>query len=284
LNLPNPRPQSRARPAGDHDDGVWVLPAVAGLFGLAVGSFLNVLIYRVPRGESLVHPPSRCPACGHRVRPRHNVPVVGWLVLGGRCADCGARIGVRYPLVEVVTAVLFAALAARLAGLHLLSAVPAYLYFAAIGIALAVIDLDCRRLPNAIVLPSYPVLALLLATSALVQRDGWALARAGIGAVALLAFFATIALAYPAGMGLGDVKLSGLVGGVLAYLSWSTLVIGAFAGFLLGAVVGVGVMLARHGDRRTAVPFGPFMVAGALLGVFVAEPLARLYLQLLLGG
>ncbi|MGE5829358.1 MAG: prepilin peptidase [Micromonosporaceae bacterium] len=263
---------------------MWVVPVVAGLVGLAVGSFLNVVIYRVPRGESLARPPSHCPACGHPVRARHNLPVVGWLVLGGRCADCGARFGVRYPLVEVVTGVVFAALAWRLADLHLLNALPAYLYFAAIGIALAVIDLDCRRLPNAIVLPSYPVLALLLAASALAERDGWALARAGIGAAALLAFFATITLAHPAGMGLGDVKLSGLLGGVLAYLSWSTVVIGTFAGFLLGAVVGIGIMLARHGDRRTAVPFGPFMVAGALAGVFLAEPAAGLYAHLLPGG
>lgn len=262
---------------------VWVVPVAAGVAGLAVGSFLNVVIYRVPRGESLVRPPSRCPACGRPIRVRHNVPVAGWLMLGGRCADCGARIGVRYPLVEVATAVVFAALAWRLADLHLISALPAYLYFAAIGIALAVIDLDCRRLPNAIVLPSYPVLALLLTASALAERDGWALARAGIGAAALLAFFTTITLVHPAGMGLGDVKLSGLLGGVLAYVSWSTVVIGTFAGFLLGAVVGVAIMLARHGDRRTAVPFGPFMIAGALLGVFAAESLARLYAQLLPG-
>jgi leader peptidase (prepilin peptidase)/N-methyltransferase len=121
---------------------------LVGLLGLVVGSFLNVVIYRVPRGESLVSPGSRCPSCGTPIRPWHNVPVVGWLVLRGRCAACGAPIGVRYPLVEAGTGALFVALAARLDSLGLLSALPAYLYFGAIGIALALIDLDCRRLPT----------------------------------------------------------------------------------------------------------------------------------------
>ncbi len=130
-----------------------------GLLGLLIGSFLNVVAYRVPRGESLVTPASHCPSCEHPIRPWHNVPVLGWLLLRGRCADCGTRISPRYPLVELGTGVAFAAVAARLLQLDLGSAVPAYLYFTAVGIALALIDLDCRRLPNALVLPSYPVLA-----------------------------------------------------------------------------------------------------------------------------
>src|SRR5437763_8469616 len=126
-----------------------VLVVAAAVLGLLVGSFLNVVIHRVPRGESVVRPPSRCPDCGQGIRARHNVPVFGWLVLRGRCAGCGGRISVRYPLVELGTGVLFALLALRFAPPDL----PAFLYFGAIGIALALIDLDCRRLPNAIVLP-----------------------------------------------------------------------------------------------------------------------------------
>jgi len=252
---------------------------VSTLLGLAVGSFLNVVIHRVPKGDSLVRPPSHCPACGRPVRPRHNVPVLSWLVLRGRCADCGAPISVRYPLVEAGTAALFAALTVRMLQLDLLSALPAYLYFGAIGVALAVIDVDCRRLPDAIVLPSYGVLAVLLTASAAWQRDWWSLGRAGIGAAALFAFFFALAFIYPAGMGFGDVKLAGIIGGVLGYLSWPAIVIGAFAGFVLGAVVGVVVIALRHGDRKTAVPFGPFMIVGALLGIFFAEPLAQLYLD-----
>jgi len=259
------------------------LVVVSTLLGLAVGSFLNVVIHRVPRGESLVRPASHCPACGRPVRARHNVPLLGWLMLRGRCADCGAPISVRYPLVEAGTAVLFAALTVRMVQLDLVSALPAYLYFGAIGVALAVIDLDCRRLPDAIVLPSYGVLAVLLAASAAGQRDWWSLGRAGIGAAALFAFFFALAFIYPAGMGFGDVKLAGIIGGVLAYLSWAAVVVGAFAGFLLGAVVGVVVIAIRHGDRKTAVPFGPFMIVGAQLGIFFAEPLAQLYLDAMAG-
>lgn len=260
-----------------------LLAVLAGLLGLAVGSFLNVVIHRVPRGESIVRPPSHCPACGAAVRNRHNVPVLGWLVLRGRCADCPSPISVRYPLVELSTGVVFAGLTAWLAGHHLAGAVPAYLWFAGAGIALAVIDLDCRRLPNAIVLPSYPVLGALLVLSAWWQHDWWALARAGIGGTALFAFFFAVAFAYPAGMGFGDVRLAGIVGGMLGYLSWSALVIGAFGGFLLGALVGVAILAGRRGDRRTALPFGPFMIGAALAAIIMAAPISAAY-QELLGG
>lgn len=247
------------------------------LLGLAVGSFLNVVIYRVPQGESLVRPGSRCPACGAPVRAWHNIPVLGWLLLRGRCADCRAPISVRYPLVEACTAGLFVATTLRLHRLALMAALPAYLYFAAIGIALALIDLDVRRLPNVIVLPSYPVLAILLTGAAADRHEWWPLARAGIGAAALFAFYLALALAYPSGMGWGDVKLAGLLGGVLAYLSWSALVVGAFLGFLLGAVVGIAVMAAGRGSRKTALPFGPFMIAGVLIAIFAAPTLAHAY-------
>ncbi|KDN22392.1 prepilin peptidase [Amycolatopsis rifamycinica] len=253
-----------------------VLVVAAAVLGLLVGSFLNVVVHRVPRGESVVRPPSRCPACGEGIRARHNVPVLGWLVLRGRCAGCGTRISVRYPLVELGTAVLFALLALRLGPPDL----PAFLYFGAIGIALALIDLDCRRLPNAIVLPSYPVLLVLLTASAWWRGDWGSLARAGIGGAALFAFYLLLALAYPAGMGFGDVRLAGILGGILAYLSWPALLIGAFGGFLLGAVAGVVVLATGKGGRKTALPFGPFMIAAALAAVFAAGPLGQAYQRL----
>jgi leader peptidase (prepilin peptidase)/N-methyltransferase len=256
----------------------WV---VLGLFGLVVGSFLNVVIYRIPRGESLVRPASHCPSCGRPIRRRHNVPLAGWLALRGRCADCRTRIGGRYPLVELATGLLFLAVALRMDQLHLLSALPAYLYFAAIGIALAVIDLDCRRLPDAIVLPSYPVLAVLLTFSAWWQHNWWALARAGIGGAALFAFFYALAVVYPAGMGMGDVKLAGPLGMALGYLSWPTLLIGSFGAFVLSAVVGIVIIVGRRGTRKTAIPFGPFMIAGALLAIFAASAIADGYRHLL---
>jgi leader peptidase (prepilin peptidase) / N-methyltransferase len=256
-----------------------LLVVFAGLLGLAVGSFLNVVIYRVPRGESLVKPPSHCPTCGNEIRARHNVPVIGWLVLRGRCYDCKAPISARYPLVEFATGALFVVVTLRLGGLDLVPSVPAYLYFTAIGVALALIDLDVRRLPNAIVLPSYIVLAVLLAASVFWTGDWWSLARAGIGGAALFAFYFLLAFAYPAGMGFGDVKLAGVLGLVLGYLSWACLVIGAFLGFLLGAVVGVVVLATGKGTRKTMLPFGPFMIAGTLIAFFVADPLADIYLR-----
>jgi leader peptidase (prepilin peptidase) / N-methyltransferase len=180
------------------------------------------------------------------------------------------RVPVRYPLVELGTGVAFVAVALRLEQLSLRGALPAFLYFTAIGIALTLIDLDVRRLPNAIVLPSYPVLALALAGSAWWRHDWSPLARAGAGAAALLLFFGALWRIHPAGLGLGDVKLSGLVGGVLAYLSWNALVLGALLGFLLGAVLGVTVMASGRGNRKTPLPFGPFMVLGTLLALFLA--------------
>jgi len=235
------------------------------------------VIYRLPREESLSRPPSHCPACGAPIRARHNVPVLGWLVLRGRCADCRAPISIRYPAVELGTAVLFVALGLRLHALQLLAALPAYLYFAAIGVALSLIDLDLKRLPNRIVLPSYPVLAVLLAGAAIADGDGWRLARAGLAGAALFAFFFVLAFAYPAGMGFGDVKLVGVLGLVLGYLSWSAVLVGAFAGFLLGALVGVVVLASRRGDRKTALPFGPFLIVGTLIAIVAGTAVASWY-------
>lgn len=254
------------------------------VLGLVVGSFLNVVIYRVPRGESLLRPGSRCPSCGTPITPSHNIPVVSWVVLRGRCNACGRPIAVWYPLVELATSLLFVAVTLRLPNLDLLSALPAYLYFAAIGVALTVIDLQVRRLPNAIVLPSYPVLAVLLAASAAVEGDWWAFLRALLGGAVLFAFFFALAFFYPAGMGFGDVKLAGIVGGVLAYLSWSALVIGAFVGFLIGAVAGLTLMAIKRAGRKTAIPFGPSMITGALVAIFAAAQIAQFYVDTLFGG
>jgi leader peptidase (prepilin peptidase) / N-methyltransferase len=248
-----------------------------GLLGLAIGSFLNVVIYRLPRGESLSRPPSHCPSCNAPIRPRHNLPVLGWLLLRGRCADCSAPISVRYPLVEAGTAALFVAVAVRLDRLGLREALGAYLFFAGIGVALALIDLDLKRLPNRIVLPSYPVLGLLLASATFANGDWERLVRALLAAAALFGFFFVLAFAYPAGMGFGDVKLAGVLGLVLGYLSWWAVVIGAFTGFLLGAVVGVAVMASGRGNRKTALPFGPFLIAGTLIAVFASNVIAGWY-------
>ncbi|MBV9820872.1 MAG: prepilin peptidase [Actinobacteria bacterium] len=259
---------------------MWLLLVAVSVLGLAIGSFLNVVIHRVPAGQSLVTPASRCPHCDAPIRARHNVPVLGWLVLRGRCADCAAPISARYPLVELLTGAAFLAVTWRLADLDRLAGLPAWLYFTAIAVALAAIDLDCHRLPNAIVLPSYPVLAVLLAGAALWQRDYAALIRVAVGGAALFAGYLALALAYPKGMGFGDVKLAGLVGAVLGYLGWAELVIGALAAFVLGGVVGIAVIASRRGTGKTALPFGPFMLAAAGLALYLARPIADAYLRL----
>jgi leader peptidase (prepilin peptidase)/N-methyltransferase len=253
-----------------------MLLGIVALLGLAVGSFLNVVIHRVPRGESLVRPGSHCPHCGNEVRNRHNIPVFGWLLLRGRCADCRAPISARYPLVEAGTAALFVAVAAKFGWSWEL---PAYLYLAAVAIALAAIDLDVLRLPDQIVLPSY-VVALLLFVPAILVEDGWGTAaRALIAAAVLWVVFEIISRF---GMGRGDVKLAPLLGLYLGWLGWSAVAVGAFSAFLLGGVVGVALMAFKLANRKSRIPFGPYMLAGAFLAVFAAAPIADWYSALLI--
>lgn len=254
---------------------------LAAVLGLLIGSFLNVVVWRVPRGESLVQPPSCCPGCGHQIRPRDNVPVLSWLVLRGRCRDCGGSISSRYPLVEAATAVLFVAVVSW-AGVTW--ALPALLYLAAVALALALIDIDTRRLPNAIVLPSYPVALVLLALASLNPggvSDWGAYLRALIGGAALYVLYLVLVVVYPGGMGFGDVKLAGVLGLYLAWFGWAELVVGWFAAFLIGGVFAVGLLIAGKAGRKTGIPFGPWMLVGAGLGLIAGEPLAQWYLGLL---
>jgi leader peptidase (prepilin peptidase)/N-methyltransferase len=255
-----------------------LLFAFAGLLGLAVGSFLNVVIHRVPRGESLVTPGSHCTGCGAAIRARHNVPVLGWLLLRGRCADCRAPISARYPLVEAGTAALFVAVAARFGFSWEL---PAYLYLAAVAVALAAIDIDVLRLPDRIVLPSYGVALALLAPAVIIGHDWAAALRALLAAGVLYAFYFVLAV-LPRGMGGGDLKLAPLLGFYLGWLGWSSVAVGAFAGFLLGGAAGALLLALRLANRKSRIPYGPYMLAGALLAVFAAAPIAHWYTALLL--
>jgi leader peptidase (prepilin peptidase)/N-methyltransferase len=257
-----------------------LLLSLVAVLGLLVGSFLNVVIWRVPRGESVVAPRSRCPGCGTQIRTRDNVPVLSWVVLRGRCRDCDEPISARYPLVEIGTATVFVALTATI-GLE--PELPAFLYLGAVGVALAMIDIDVKRLPNAIVLPSYVVGAVLLGVAALVESDLESYLRAGLGMVALFALYFLLAFIYPAGMGFGDVKLAGVLGMYLGWLGWAEVVTGAFLGFLLGGVVGALLMAVRRAGRKSQIPFGPYMLLGALIAILTGDALADLYLDSLLG-
>jgi leader peptidase (prepilin peptidase)/N-methyltransferase len=254
-----------------------VLALACGLLGLLIGSFLNVVVHRVPRGESVVSPPSACPSCHTAIRPRDNIPVAGWLLLRGKCRDCQAPISARYPLVEAATAGLFGVMALRF-GLDW--ALPAYLYLAAVGLALALIDLDCKRLPDALTLPSYPLAAVLLGAAALAGSDSGDFLKALLGGLAMFAVYFALCFAYPAGMGFGDVKLAGVLGMYTAWLGWGAWAVGLFLGFLLGGVFGIALIASRKGGRKTAVPFGPFMLLGAFIAILIGPELAQSYRDL----
>jgi leader peptidase (prepilin peptidase)/N-methyltransferase len=240
--------------------------AAAAVLGALIGSFLNVVIYRVPLGESLVTPGSHCPACDAPVAVYDNVPVVSWLLLRGRCRSCGAPISIRYPAVELLTAASFAAVVAVRGfddGLWL------ELPFVACLIALAGIDLDHKLLPNKIV---YPMAAYGLVASLIVVTGEFPehlIAGAGAFAFLLLAV-----LAYPSGMGMGDVKLAGAMG---VYLGLSV-VPALLAAFFTGTVFGLAV-IAREGAqaRKKAVPFGVFLAIGGLVGVLAGPELIDVY-------
>lgn len=268
------------------------LTAFAALLGLVIGSFLNVVAYRVPAGISLLRE-SRCPACDAPVRWWQNIPVVSWLALCGRCGSCRATISPRYPLVEAGTAVLFAVIAwaatsstsdwlglppGSVAGLPATIAVlAAFWSFAATSIVLALIDLDTQRLPSVIVLPGYAVGIVLLTLACLLGADWWALARAGIGMTALYALFLGLRLVRPDGMGGGDVRLAGLVGLHLGWLGWGPLAVGALAAFVFGGVFGLALLAGRRATRRTAIAFGPWILIGAWTGILAGAAIARAY-------
>jgi leader peptidase (prepilin peptidase)/N-methyltransferase len=244
---------------------MWI--AVAAVGGLLVGSFFNVVIARLPAGESLMKPPSHCPHCGHAVRPYDNIPVVSWLILRGRCRDCGEPISIRYPLVEALTAALLVAVVL----------VKGADEDAWLGIALVLtlvpitfIDIDHQIIPNVIVGPSAVVALVILGLT-----DPDAIPDHLIAGAAAGAFFFLAVLAYPRGMGMGDVKLAAVMG---LYLG-SSVAPALLAAMLSGTIVG-GVVMARKGvaeGRKTKIPFGPFLALGALVGLFVGPEIVDWY-------
>lgn len=250
-----------------------LVAVVVGLFGLAVGSFLNVCIHRLPRGESVVAPPSRCPACGRRIRWFDNIPVVSYLALRGRCRHCRATVSPMYPLVEAAIPALFL-LQYREVGFDPLLA-PRLLFTAAM-VALFVIDLRHRLLPDAITLPG---IAAGLAF-ALFLDPGWM--DAAIGAVAGGGSLLAISEAYyrlrgVEGLGPGDVKMVAAIG---AFLGWQMMLVALILAFVLGAAVGAGLMAAGRAGPRTALPFGSFLAVTAVAATLVGGPLIDWYLGL----
>jgi len=243
--------------------------AFALLLGLAVGSFLNVVVHRVPVGESVVWPTSRCPRCGKAILLKDNVPLVSYAILRGRCRDCGGPIPARYPLVEGLTGLLFGAAAARFGaetGQLALS-----LALIAALVALALTDLEHRLLPNAVVGPAAlagPVLSFWGGAGA-----WWSYALAGLAVSGALFLLAVV---YPGGMGMGDVKMGGMLGLFLGPYAGMAVFVGA----LFGCIAYAALVLAGRLERGSALPFGTFMALGGLVALFAGPQLWNLYLDL----
>ena len=253
-------------------DGVVVV--ISAVLGLAIGSFLNVVIWRVPRKLSVVRPPSHCPQCETPIHPRDNIPLLSWLLLSGKCRHCGNPIPVRYPLVEASCGVLFAAVAARFGASWEL---PAYLVLTAALLSISLIDLEHFIVPDRITAPLTVAGIALLGVAALADGSGWRFGRALLGGVAFFAFLLVLNLLYPRGMGMGDVKLAFSLGLFLGWLGWGQVFLGGFLAFLLGAVVGVGLIATKIKSRKDVVPFGPFLALGTMLTILWGDPILRWY-------
>lgn len=279
------------------------LVVLAGVLGLVIGSFLNVVIYRVPRGLSIAHPPSACPQCHTPIAPRDNIPVLSWLLLRGRCRKCAEPISARYPLVEAGTGLAFAATAALLLPSDLIGLLPLALTLVAFGIALALIDLDVHRLPNALVLPLYPITVIGLVLAGAVEGSGARVTGALAGAGVWLLVIGGIWLATGGrGMGFGDVKLAPVLGAFTGWVGFGAAVVGLLIAFVAGSVVPLMLVAARRarasapavpapagtagrtGLRGMHIAFGPFLLLGAAVGAVSGSAIATWYIGFAVGG
>ena len=246
-----------------------VAAVVAALFGAVIGSFLNVVAHRLPRGESLAHPPSRCPSCGTPVKPYDNVPVLSWLLLRGRCRGCGERISWHYPGVEAGTALLCAAVVVAESADH---EVWLGLALVLLLVPITLIDLEHRLIPNKLTLPG-----AVIAVAIVLLTDSGSLVEHLIAAAAAGGFLLVAAIAYPAGMGMGDVKLAAVMGLFLGRAVAPAMFVALIAGSLVGALI-----IARKGSkegRKTAIPFGPYLALGGLVGIFAGDAIVDWYLD-----
>lgn len=238
------------------------------VLGLLIGSFLTVVVDRVPRGGSILAPPSACGTCGNRLTALDLVPVLSYLVLRGRCRHCGARIGPEPLIIELSNTALFVAFGLKF-GAH--SVLPAYWCLSAALVALVWIDLHEFRLPREITYTAFVISLILMMNAALIDGEREHLWKALVGAGIALIIMAIIYFASRGGMGDGDVRLAPLLGLHLGYISLAIVPVGLFFGFLIGAVVGVVMMATSKAGRKTALPFGPFLAAGTVLAIFVGQ-------------
>ena len=246
----------------------------AALFGLVVGSFLNVCICRLPEGQSVVSPPSRCPHCSHRIRWYDNIPLLSYLLLRGRCRGCGARISLQYPLVELLNGILTLLLFLRFGPTLTFAAL--FLFCSAL-VVITFIDLEHQIIPDEISLPGI-VIGLIL--SFFLPGQSWLNSLLGIllggGSLLLVAYLYQL-LTGKEGMGGGDIKLLAMMG---AFLGWKAIPFIIFASSLVGSLVGITIMLLQKKDSKLAIPFGPYLAFGAVLYIFYGRALIQWYLNL----
>lgn len=249
-----------------------IVEAVAGVIGLVLGSFVGVVADRLPRNESIVSPPSHCVACAGPIRAYDNIPVVSYAILRGRCRSCGAHIPPRDAMLELGTGVLFVLLAWRLSSTFEL---PAYCLLAASFVAISAIDIEHMRIPSAIVYVTAALgVPLLVLASAGTHRWSALLSALIAGAVAYAIFFALF-FAVPKGIGFGDVRLAGLCGASLGWFGYREAVVGFLVSFIVAGVPAVVLLSMHKVERRTQMPFGPFLAAGTLITVLWGAPLVH---------
>ena len=248
---------------------------VAAVFGLIFGSFINVVAYRIPADMSVISPASACPSCGHAIRPRDNIPVLSWLRLRGRCRDCDAPISARYPIVELATAVLFAA---TVVVIGVEAVLPAYFWFAGVTLTLVLTDLDVHRIPNRILYPGTVVGFVLLFAGAVADSDVGTFWRGVVGGAFYFLLFLILALVARGGFGFGDVKLAFFLGLFLTYQSWEVLGTGIALGIAIGGLIAILLLITGRAGRKAKIPFGPAMVFGAYAPLVFGQELADWYL------
>jgi len=246
-----------------------LLDIFAFIFGAAIGSFLNVCIYRIPAETSIVKPSSRCPSCGHPIRFYDNIPILSFLILRARCRDCGAKISWRYPLIELITGLMALLLFGKF-GLSLVFLT--FFIFTAVLIVIAFIDLDHQIIPDILSLPGIPVFFL---AAVFIVKLPWLEALIGLligGGVLLAIAFVYELITKREGMDGGDIKLLAMIGG---FLGWKSLIFVLLFSSLAGAVVGIAAMIIHKQDTKYAIPFGPFLSAAAVAWIFWGDAFMR---------